>query len=231
MAIGDKFREDVKYGIRSKVEYCKRHGYDFIQDDSKTDYTRHLAWSKIPAILEYLPKYDYLVWIDADTLIMNPEKKLEDFISKLMLDNQLMYVASLNWVNTGVMFIKNTQFMKAFMAQSWHHTDQICWEQGAIDLLYRTDWLGCQKVIKVIPDQTEFNSLWHQFKWGQFLVHFPGCGEKGRPENCLKRMMDMFCTLKMDEESWETYLKRLETLRTVDFSQEYAKNWKYFPLV
>jgi hypothetical protein len=132
----------------------------------------------------------------------------------------------MGWVNTGVMFIKNTQFMLAFMAQSWHHTDQICWEQGAIDLLYRVNWLGCQEVIKIVPDQTEFNSLWHQFKWGQFLVHFPGCGEPGRPQNCLKRMMDMFCVLKMDEETEEEHRNRIEKLKTVEMRQD----GRYLPL-
>jgi hypothetical protein len=75
----EAYREFGAVTASLKRDYCQKHGYDFIEDDSKTDMTRHLAWSKIPAILEYLPKYDYLVWMDADTLIMNPEKRLEEF--------------------------------------------------------------------------------------------------------------------------------------------------------
>jgi len=232
LAIGDAFKEAVKYGVRSKVLYCQKHGYDFIQDDSLTDHSRHLAWSKIPVILNYLTKYDYLVWVDADTLIMNPDKRLEDYIA-MMADRELMYVASLGWVNTGVMFIKNTPFMLEFFAETWGYTNEICWEQGAIDRLYRDDWRGCRSKIVILPDQTVFNSLWHQYRWGQFLVHFPGCGEPNRPENCLRRMMDMFCVLRMDEESEEEYGKRLQKLRSINMTAEYLRcsgEGKYLPL-
>ena len=68
-------------------------------------------------------------------------------------------------------------------------------------------------------------------------MHFPGCGEPVRKPNSLKMMMDMFCPVKMDEESEETYESRVKWLR------EDAKNdlmnkkqlciqqgWKYLPI-
>jgi hypothetical protein len=235
LAVGDKFRNDVKYGIRTKVEYCKKHGYDFIEDDSKTDYTRHLAWSKIPVILEYLSKYDYLVWMDADTIITNDNLKLEDFITRLLHDKELMYVRSKGWVNTGVMFIKNTEFMHRFMKASWPFTDKICWEQGAIDHLYRINWEGCQSKIVLVPDQTEYNSAWEQWRPNQFLIHFPGCGEPNRPKDCLRRMMEMFCVLKMDEETDEQHRERLEWMSTAETTLPILynlcqKSGRYVPL-
>jgi len=215
LAIGDKFKADVKYGILTKQKYCSKHGYDFLTSEGKTDYSRHLAWSKVPAILQYLrPEYgyDYLVWIDADTLIMNDSIRVEDLIQRLMEGKDLMYVAARQWVNTGVLFMRNTPFLTEFLTECWQHTDQICWEQGAIDLLYRTNWKNCQSKIKVVADQTQFNSDWYQYKPGQFILHFPGCGEAGRPVDCLKRMMAKFCPIRMDEDTDETYIERRQWL-------------------
>jgi hypothetical protein len=216
LAVGEKFREDVKYGIRTKVKYCEKYGYDFIEDDSNTDHTRHLAWSKIPVILAYLEKYDYLVWMDADTIITNDDKKMEWFIREYMGDKELMYVESKQWVNTGVMFIKSTDYMREFMSESWNHTDKICWEQGAIDYLWRINWRNCRSKIMLVPDQRTFNSSWEQWRPSQFLVHFPGCGEPNRPVECLKRMMSMFCVLKKDDECYDEYIKRMDWLGNAD---------------
>lgn len=44
------------------------------------DVSRPPAWSKIPAIRNSLRNYDWVFWLDSDTLIMNNKFKLENII-------------------------------------------------------------------------------------------------------------------------------------------------------
>ena len=109
---GEKFIEDTKYGRRVLVDYCKKHNYDFIDDSTVTkDHDREIQWSKILLIQKYLkyikdgedkPYYDYLVWIDADIFIMNPDITIESIIERLMNNKHIMYSKDFGgWVNNG----------------------------------------------------------------------------------------------------------------------------------
>ena len=45
--IGDRYKDIVKYGIQTRINYCKKHNYDYIDDDSIYDRSRRIEWSKI----------------------------------------------------------------------------------------------------------------------------------------------------------------------------------------
>ena len=238
---GDKFKSDTKYGRRILVEYCKKHNYDLIDDiESVIDNSRAVVWSKILLIQKYLKTkiYDYLFWIDADTFIMNPGITIESKIERLMNNKHIMYSKdSGGWVNCGVIFIKCTQEAIDFFIETWNHTNQICREQGAIDYLYRINWNNCQSIIQLTDDQREYNPMWFEYEYGQFIMHFPGCGEPNRKPNSLKLMMDMFCPIKMDEETEETFQTRLKWLREdAEKDLKHKKQlciqqgWKYLPI-
>ncbi len=84
IAIGDSYYEQVKLGIENKHVYCEKHGYDFIFTEETLDHSRHPYWQKILLTLKAMenPQYQWVVWIDADTLIMDLSTPLEDFIDK-----------------------------------------------------------------------------------------------------------------------------------------------------
>lgn len=58
--------------------YAIRHGYDFEQ---VTDYSpdTHPSWQKLQLVRDRLPGYSAVVWLDADTIITNPRKRIEAF--------------------------------------------------------------------------------------------------------------------------------------------------------
>ena len=155
--IGDKYKDIVKYGIQTRINYCRKHGYDYIDDESVYDPSREIEWSKILIIQKYLARYDFLVWVDADTFIMNNEIRLEDLLDRLLGSADLMYVAAHGWVNNGVFFVRNTPLMHAYFKEVYNHTGEICREQGAMDLLYRINWENCQSKIVIVRNQKEFN--------------------------------------------------------------------------
>jgi hypothetical protein len=85
--INSWYREIVKYGKISLEKYCHKHGYDFIYETEDThngvyDSKRDIPWYKILLLLKVMQKdYDYVIWNDADSQIVNYDKKLETFIS------------------------------------------------------------------------------------------------------------------------------------------------------
>lgn len=216
-AFGEKYKDAVKYGIITKKLYCRNNNYTFIDDENFLDHTRDYQWSKIPVILQFIKDYDYIVWIDADSFIMNNDVKLETFITRMEERNKkLMYASDGHWVNTGVMFIKNCSEIVDFFNEAWNRTNEICHEQGAIDVLWRHNWKQCKEWIEITPDQTEYNSCWYKFRWGQFILHFPGFFDESLPKrenDCLKKMMNLFCPIKMENETEEKYIRRIIWLK------------------
>jgi hypothetical protein len=215
--IGDRYMDIVKYGIESRKEYCKKYNYDYIDDTSVYDSSMEVEWSKILIMQKYLGQYDFLVWIDADTFIMNDEITLESLIDRYLegeTPRDVMYTVGHGWINNGVFFVRNTEWVYEYFTEVNKNRNEICREQGSMDLLYRVNWNGCQSKVVVVQNQKEFNSFWDNYSWGDFIIHFPGCNVENRPENSLNRMMNMFCPIRMVEDSDDSYNFRINWLKT-----------------
>lgn len=241
LASGEKFLHDIKYGKITLKNYCQKHNYDLLEDNTLIkEHDREIQWTKILLIQKFLDLniYDYLLWFDADIMILNQDITLESFINRLMNGKDVMYSRDYGgWVNNGVIFIKNSEFSKQYFKETWNHTNQVCREQGSMDMLYRHNWNNAQNHIQITDDQREYNPMWYQYEYGMFLMHFPGCGESNRKPNSLKIMMDMFCPIKMEEETEESYQNRLIWLKEKASDElKYKKQlciqqgWKYLPI-
>ena len=249
LAYGEKFKNDIKYGRQTLLDYCNKNNYDLLEDESMVSkHDREIQWTKILLIQKFLecnePHYDYLVWVDADIIILNPELTIQSFIERLMNGKDIMYSKDFGgWVNNGVIFVKNTQNSYDYFKESWNHTNEFCREQGSMDMLYRYNWNNCQSFIEITDNSQEYNPVWHQYKYGMFLMHFPGCGETQRLQNSLRLMMDMFSPLKLEGDNGhqldteETYQERLRWLRE-DAEKDLEnkrilciqQGWKYLPI-
>ncbi|HEY2810206.1 MAG TPA: class I SAM-dependent methyltransferase [Rhabdochlamydiaceae bacterium] len=67
-------------GILSKEAYCKKWGYDFICHRGSPDSSHSLSWEKIKNIRGALEAYDWVFWSSEESLILNDQISLEDFI-------------------------------------------------------------------------------------------------------------------------------------------------------
>ncbi len=115
-------------------EYCQKWGYDFFYYDDIIDPLRHPAWSKIPALQTHLggDKYDWLVWLDDDILITNPNITLTEILNKAPSEKNLIAQQDCNkdiLFNTGAFAIRNCEDSKKFL-----HTTI------SIDFLIKTQW-------------------------------------------------------------------------------------------
>ena len=91
--------------IANKQAYADTHGYDVIVDGDIIDETRPTSWSKLLAMRKYLPYYDFLLYVDADTLVTNYDIKLEDIVD---YGYDQVLAADRNGLNCGVWLIRNT---------------------------------------------------------------------------------------------------------------------------
>lgn len=217
LTIGDEYKEITKYGRKTKVLYCEKHAYDFFDEEDDVDTTRPLAWSKIKIIQRHLPSYDYIVWIDGDTLIMNDKIKLDNIITFDTDGKDIMVAQDYTMINTGVIFIKNTEWSRKFLDLIYDQTDFLNhpnWEQGAFIHLLNQNISNAKDHIKVLPlqEQNKINSYWYTYKFNNcFILHFPGCW-RDDGEHGLSRAFDDHCPIKKDDETVETYIKRLHWL-------------------
>src|SRR5947207_6555581 len=125
VAIGDKYIEQVKPGIINKQTYSQIHGYDFHCSYISLDENRPPAWSKILYLKEIIDseKYDWVFWMDADSVICNPNIKLESIIDD---DYQFIITKGINVINSGVFFLKCSNWSSEFLQRVyWNHPESI----------------------------------------------------------------------------------------------------------
>jgi len=211
MSYGDDYRKITQYGIQTKIDYCVKHNYSYIEDFSVIDHTRPIPWSKILLLKKYLSQYDYLFWIDGDTYIMNDEIKLEDLINNHMNGKYMLIASDWDKINSGVFFLKNTEYSMKLLDEIYEQTSFIndsCWEQSAFISIYDNNWNNLQNHVELIknPNQVLFNSYWCNFKPGDFILHFCGCN---RSSGILEHIMKKYCILKREDDTEESYNARM----------------------
>lgn len=116
----DKNYEDLaKYSLPNKLAYANKHDYDFYYYDHSLDLNRPPQWSKILAIQNVLNtnKYDWVWWIDIDSLIMNFNIKLESIIDDAY--DVIFTHNAHSYISNGSSFFKNSDISKQFLNDSY----------------------------------------------------------------------------------------------------------------
>jgi len=97
--------------IKSVESYCVRHGYShFAELPVFPDIVP--AYQKPYFMLSKIRDFDYIMWIDVDCFIANPEVKIEEHIISKYRDRDLIYSddPSPGWpLNSGVVIFKNSK--------------------------------------------------------------------------------------------------------------------------
>ena len=117
----DRDDEYIRLHDSNVFEYCTLHDYDYIRTTNCDKSESSTYWCKVNKVNVLLDEYDYVMWLDSDTIILN-NTPLESIISEFK-DKDVMYgmnnVGILNniaiTVNAGVFIIKNSQIGKDFI--------------------------------------------------------------------------------------------------------------------
>jgi len=219
----DNIRELAELTYNSKKNYCNTWGYDLISECGTLDSERPPAWSKILLLRKLLDSYDWLYWIDADALIMNPETRLEDIID----DRYSMIVAKLEsedlfgslHLNTGSFLIRSDDAGKKLLDTIYRQhefTEHLCWEQQAfIDLYVKNQWV--RDIVKVEYDCRRFNSSAAVYDKGDFVFHAVG------PARTLSGKMNLINKI-IDEDKLITYKKSPRICVALVYTPEFESN-------
>ena len=180
----------------NKQDYCQKHGYFGILQTQTKNY---LGFDKIIFIESLLStnQYDWILWLDNDTLFTNFNKKIEEVIDE---NHDFIICADYGGdVNAGVFLIKNSDGGKKYLSHIKQKMYELApvnkflfgEEQTAIQATYKEEKFN--KIIKVIPqkimnaypysgvyghpnglnDWLGVNGDWQH---GDFIIHIPGFG-------------------------------------------------------
>ncbi|KAL7561916.1 hypothetical protein ACA910_022477 [Epithemia clementina (nom. ined.)] len=103
----------------NKQAYAKKHGYSLFDESDTLDTSRPPSWSKILAAKRLLTKEscEWVVWLDADTVVMNSAKRIQDFLPR---DKDLLITEQKGGsYNAGAWILKNTEWSLQFLDQWW----------------------------------------------------------------------------------------------------------------
>lgn len=117
--------------IKNHLSYCMSHGYDYKPDFRHKPTTRQFSWAKLLLGINHLEskKYDAIFWMDADSLFLNQEIKIEKFLDTS--DAPIHFTGDANDIFNGGHFIlrsesKSIEFLKECWQVCEIADDRIC---------------------------------------------------------------------------------------------------------
>lgn len=232
LAIGDTYKSKFNLCINSLNKYCEFNNYSLLNNESDINLVndRTVQWNKINLILKHLntEKFDYLVWIDADIMIMNKSIKLEEIIIKYMKNKNFMCcVDSGDQLNTGFLFVKVCDYSKLLFNTMYNFPElnSRFHEQGAFNDFYNKNILNLKNNCIVIPEYNQrlFNSTIYSYHYGDFLIHFLGIIE----EKWIKLLTNEYYPYKLDYENEEEYTARFNNVKEKSLNYRYIIPEKY----
>ena len=127
------------------LEYCKRHGLDYVRVDGASRETETLPgfWDSIPLFIEYTHKkgVEHVFWLDADTLIVSDEDIRWAHRDSLL--TMARHPGPPEHYNCGVFFMDAVPAVTAFFREVMRHTPgEYPWYQQQVmnDLLLQPQW-------------------------------------------------------------------------------------------
>ena len=112
----------------NKQHYCDKHGYQLFNESAQLDTSRPPSWSKIRAAHRLLTEEDcdWVYWMDADTVIMNSDKRIEEFLPtpETGIDLVIARQKGPSW-NAGAWLLRRSAWSLHFLEQWWNYTDHI----------------------------------------------------------------------------------------------------------
>lgn len=103
---------------RNKEDYCKRHGYTYIDASALLDASRPASWSKLRAVLNSLHDFDWVFWVDADTFITNKNVKVESILPAAASPDFIL-TKDPGGYNAGMWIVRNGAWSKTFLEEWW----------------------------------------------------------------------------------------------------------------
>lgn len=178
---------------KNLLNYAKKYNYDY-KFYTTCDY--NVYWCKIQFVLDSLEtnNYDYVTWLDSDTIIRDKDIDIGDILNKYASD---IFVASDNiskydLINAGMFIIKNSETGREFLRdcirnvkKSCFNSDgtlkgvwaATCYEQGQMNLLIADKYYDNTTVL---PNEVLLN--YGICTDGSFIIHLYASSDEKRKD-------------------------------------------------
>jgi hypothetical protein len=176
----------LRLAARSFGPFARRHGYDLHLHTTTVDPSRPVPWSKIPILADLLDRYDKVVWLDSDLVVVDPREDLPDPEFMTLVEHR---TKEGRMPNSGVWALRSGDEARAFLDEVWAQTDLVdhkWWENAAICRLlgYALEPVGPREPT-AWRDRTEWldprwNSIHDAPAHGARIRHYPGYSTKVR---------------------------------------------------
>lgn len=127
------YTENISYGRFAEAinkKYCEEKGYDYFCEKDTTKIRGALegrapTWYKPKLVAEVIDNYnpDYVLFLDIDAIISDPNQKIEDFIDDAYNLIFAEDVGHHSVANAGVFILKNTEWSRRFLQEWWDSAD------------------------------------------------------------------------------------------------------------
>lgn len=236
-----KHAEGYERALQSHLLHSEFHGYPaFLLDHPILDG----LWSKESALLDVVlnelakpesERLKWLVWFDADTVIMNKLIPLETFVPpKDRPDIHMLYTKDWNGLNNGVFFMDvsnwSLEMLSSIIAyRSFRPLDELPFtEQSAMEKVLQMNKYrdGALEVppqwFNAYPSDGGEKDVHFDHRPGQLLVHFAGIGDKS------KAIGEWLDKLEKDRAVWELPLRETNYQSQIKaFWDEKEKEYKF----
>ena len=140
-------------------EYCLENQLALVRSSRRFCTDRHPAWERLPLILNELPSYDWVVWVDADAHFYRGAPSVRTLIEE---NRDMDFIFSGDKpprenINTGVFAVKNSGFSRSFI-ERWLNDEEAYlnnpfpgwWEQGVLIDMWDKNVLGIRQRSRVL---------------------------------------------------------------------------------
>jgi len=134
----------LRLAARSFGPFARRHGYDLHLHTEPLEPSRPAPWSKIPLLRELLGRYEQVLWLDSDLVIVDPREDVPAPRCMALVEHT---TKEGRMPNSGVWALRAGADAVAFLDAVWAQEDLVehkWWENAAICRLlgYTLDPLG-----------------------------------------------------------------------------------------
>ena len=176
---------------KNKQNYANKHGYQLFDGSDLVDNSRPPGWSKVPVIRRLLKEENctWVFFLDADTVIMDSNRRLEEFLPAdptkhiVMAPDKTMK----NGYNSGAWFLRNSEWGLELLERWWKQKKFI----KAVGVSKSGDQAGLNQCLKtkttnefekgghgVAPRQCNFNSFTVMIEPKEYNEHVTNLNDK-----------------------------------------------------
>lgn len=163
---------------KSKKRYCDKYGYKyFLHRERMSPQFDHPTWEKMKIMLSHFDGFDYIMWMDADSIIAN----MNFNVSELFNDKIIYMSKDVHGYNAGIFAVKVCDIGKNFLkdVDSLYSVfrNKRFREQGCMSYLMDTEYdkYVCQVPVKKwnCYDDVYTCKIDNIFEDGDFILHLP----------------------------------------------------------